>query len=99
MPIHTPPTLAALLECMHCGEKQGIPEPPDRGSSHFGAWQTAPHQESLERIDKPNLTGLSRCLTDSLLLGRLRKPQRRYYQEHLNEGMACFPNVRACTAN
>ena len=67
---HTP-TLAALLECVHCGKSQGIPEPPDRGSSHFGAWQTAPHQESFERIDKPNLTGVSRCLTTSLLLGYL----------------------------
>ena len=80
-------------------EKQGIPEPPDRGSSHFGAWQTAPHQESLERIDKPNLTGVSRCLTTPYCSGTLRKPQQCYYQEHFNEGMACFPNVRACTAN
>ena len=71
MPYTHTPTLAALLECGHCGKSQGIPEPPDRGSSHFGAWQTAPHQESFERTDKPNLTGVSRCLTDSLLLGYL----------------------------
>ena len=71
MPYTHTPTLAALLECGHCGKSQGIPEPPDRGSRHFGAWQTAPHQESFERTDKPNLTGVSRCLTDSLLLGYL----------------------------
>ena len=98
MPIHSPhlggaPRMRALRE------KQGTPEPPDRGSSHFGAWQTAPHQESLERIDKPNLTGVSRCLTTPYCSGTLRQPQQCYYQEHFNEGMACFPNVRACTAN
>ena len=71
MPIHTPPHLGGAPRMRALREKQGTPEPPDRGSSHFGAWQTAPHQESFERIDKPNLTGVSRCLTDSLLLGYL----------------------------
>ena len=54
------------------------------------------HEESYERIDKPNHTSSclgTRCLSDLLPAA----PERRYCPEDRNESTGCFPIACTCT--
>ena len=56
------------------------------------------HEESYERIDKPNHTALSSCLRTRCLSDLLpAAPERRYCPEDRNESTGCFPIACTCT--
>ena len=56
------------------------------------------HEESYERIDKPNHTALSSCLRTRCLSDLLpAAPERRYCPEDRNESAGCFPIACTCT--
>ena len=98
MPIHTPHSLR-LTSMLPLNVEHFVPDTLAGGGCRcVVGLQGGLHEESYERIDKPNHTALSSCLRTRCLSDLLpAAPERRYCPEDRNESTGCFPIACTCT--